>query len=156
MKHITPPRSHHWCLRICPTMTLNPLVIHMSHQSTKAFVLALKKCVSSVYSQLTACLMSESVSNLPASQELLMVAKIWKSPGVRSKLHREMFHNLLAIVLYLLTVCGPVISIFLDTSRSTWLGRKVATNTAMMQAVTSCLQTHATNFFYTRIQAFTP
>jgi len=49
---------------------------------TKAFVLPLKKCVSSVYSQLTACLMAESVANLPASWELLMVAKIWKSPGV--------------------------------------------------------------------------
>jgi len=34
--------------------------------------------------------------------------------------------------------------------RSTWLGRKFATNTAMKQAVTSCLQTHDTNFFYTR------
>jgi len=33
-------------------MTLNPLVIRMSHQSTKVFVLALKKCVSSVYSLL--------------------------------------------------------------------------------------------------------
>jgi hypothetical protein len=39
----------------------------------------------------------------------------------------EVFHNLLAIVLYLLTVWGPVISISLDTLRSTWLGRKFAT-----------------------------
>jgi hypothetical protein len=74
--------------------------------------------------------MSESVTNLPASQELLMVAKIWKSPGVESKLHMEVFHNLLAIVLYLLTG----ISISLETLRSTWLGRKFATNTAMKQA----------------------
>lgn len=123
---------------------------------TKAFVLPLKKCVSSVYSQLTACLMAESVANLPASWELLMVAKIWKSPGVWSKLHREVFHNLLATVLYLLTVWGPVISISLDTLRSTWLGRKLTTNTAMKQTVTSSLQTHDTNFFYTRIQALVP
>jgi len=159
MKNIRPPRSHHWCLRICPAMTYeqsNPLVTHLSHQSTKAFVLALKKCASSVWSQLTACLMSGSVANLSASQELLMVAKIWKSPEVRSKLHREMFHNLLAIVLYLLTVWGPVISISLDTLRCTWLGRKFATNTTAKQAVTSCLQTHDTDFFYTRIQALVP
>jgi hypothetical protein len=85
-----------------------------------------------------------------------MVAKIWKTPEVRSKLHREVFHNLLGTVLYLLTVWGPVISLSLDTLRSTWLGRKFATNTAMQQAVTSCLQTHDTDFFYTRIQAFMP
>lgn len=106
---------------------------------TKVFVLPLKKCVSSVYSQLKACLMSESVANLPASRELLMVAKIWKLPGVWSKLHREVFHNLLATVLYLMTVRGPVISICLDTLRSTWLGRKFTPNTAMKQTVTSCL-----------------
>jgi len=84
-----------------------------------------------------------------------MVAKIWKSPGVRSKLYREVF-NPLATVLYLLTVWGPVISISLDTLRSTWLGRKFTTNTAMKQTVTSCLQTYDTNFFYTRIQASVP
>ena len=148
MVHIRPPCVHHWHLSTCPTLAPRLVFWHRrnwcqvsvarrwqiaSHQLVLQFA-----CQNDVFSKVW------RVWNhwVPFCQlDLWLVAALCLASYEPSS-HQSQFH-------------AQVISIVLDPLRNTWL---VSTlwDASMKQAVTSWLQTHHTDFLYTRIQALVP